>query len=164
MIISEFYLKKPVIFDYVISFVVIYCFKLALKHNLIKLPTFNHSINVLTDISNLSFTSTGFVLTILTVLITFKAGSTKKEKVKDYDSALDLFFQTPLYKTTTTLLKNCIKSLVFLAVLGYLLKAALSNENVEYLFYFSVFGLVVLSLTLIRCMVILSKILKLQNK
>jgi len=160
----ELYLKRPVLFDLAIGILLVLLYVLGIEKLFLKYPSAQSGIEILTDVSNLSFTSAGFVLTILTILITFKAGSRKKKKIKDYDSALDLFFQTPLYKTTTQHLKNCIISLLVIAVMGYLLKAIAPQDKFIYVFQYTIFSLSILSLTLMRGILLMNKVLKLQNK
>lgn len=159
----EIYFKRPVFWDYILSSLIGVGFYFGIQKEIINYPKGDSIIEIITDISNTSFTSTGFILTILTVLITFKASSKRKKKVKDYDSALDLFFQTPLYGKTTYHLKNCIKSLIFLAMLGYLIKSLIPDDLKNYAFYFVIVGIFILAFTLVRCLLILNKILKLQN-
>lgn len=130
----------------------------------IRIPNEDFILNSVSDIANISFTSAGFILTILTVLITFKAASQPKEKIENYDSTLDWFFQTSLYSVTTHLLKDCIKVLIALGLIGYMVKILLPENLRFYSFYFIIFSLILLSLTLFRCLLLLSKVLGLQTK
>lgn len=158
------YFIYPIIFDISISAFFAMVFDKLIQKDILILPKRDFILSSVSDIANISFSSTGFILTILTVLITFKAGSRNKNKIKNYDSALDYFFHTPLYAQTTYHLKNCIKSLVMLAVTGYLLKITISDPFTIYLFHFLIFSISVLALTLTRCLLILNKVLELQNK
>lgn len=160
----DIYFRNPLSWDSVISLLVaIGTWKLTCD-KVIEVPKKDFILSSVSDIANISFSSTGFILTILTVLITFKAGSRKKDKIENYDSALDFFFQTPLYGQTTYHLKNCIKSLVILGLVGYIFKIITPQYLMEYLLYFLVFSLFILALTLMRCLLILNKVLTLQNK
>tara|TARA_R100000988_G_C3983466_1_gene158297 strand:- start:30 stop:329 length:300 start_codon:yes stop_codon:yes gene_type:complete len=97
------------------------------------------------------------------VLVTFKANSEKKETIKEYDSALSLFFNTPLYPKTTNILKNSIKILLFVALFSFLLKAFSLEFQMEFLFASLIFPLILITMALLRCVLLLSKILELQN-
>lgn len=164
MKIANIYFKSPILFDCLISaLITVASLKLVTK-KIITIPTNEFILSSVSDIANISFSSTGFILTILTVLITFKAGSQKREKIENYDSPLDFFFQTPLYSITTHLLKNCIKSLIVIGLLGYILKIVTPLSCREYLFFFLIFSLFILALTLMRCLLILNKVLMLQTK
>lgn len=164
MKIVNFYFRKPLLWDFIISLSMALLTYLLIKKIIIEVPKHDFILSSVSDIANISFSSTGFILTILTVLITFKASSRKKEKIETYDSALDFFFQTPLYAQTTSHLKNCIKSLVAIGLVGYIFKVITPKHCSEYLFCFLIFSLFVLALTLMRCLLILSKVLALQNK
>jgi len=164
MKIVEVYFKSPLLWDCIISLLLTGgAYKLTYD-KLIIIPKDDFILSCVSDIANISFSSTGFILTILTVLITFKAGSRRKEKIENYDSALDFFFQTPLYSQTTYHLKNCIKSLVVLGLVGYILKITIPETLIEYVFFFLIFSLFILALTLMRCLLILNRVLTLQNK
>lgn len=164
MKITNIYFKSPILFDCLIStLVTVAAWKIVLD-KIISIPDDEFILSSVSDIANISFSSTGFILTILTVLITFKAGSQKKEKIANYDSPLDFFFQTPLYSLTTLHLKNCIKSLIVIGLLGYTLKIVTPTSCCKYLFFYLVFSLFILALTLMRCLLILNKVLMLQNK
>jgi len=103
--------------------------------------------------------------TLLTILITFKAGSkVNRAAPNDDHNVFDLFFATGLYFETTKHLKNCIKSLIFVAVLGFALKLFLNIADLKFLFFSNVFGLIVLVLTLWRSILILTKIINLQKE
>jgi ABC-type multidrug transport system permease subunit len=159
----ELYLRKPVLYDILIGGFLtgtIITFSCA---NVIKVPDEIVCLELISDVSNMSFTSTGFVLTILTVLITFKAGSRKRENIKEYETPLNLFFQTPLYKKTTDILKGCIKVLIFVALTSFLAKALFAVNGAFYLFFYGLLCIFVLSLTLVRCVLILGKVLGLQT-
>lgn len=164
MKIIDGYFKKPLLWDLFLSIAIGIIFFFLIQKKIIAYPKNEFILNSISDIANLSFSSTGFILTILTVLITFKANSKKKEKIDDYNSALDVFFNTILYSQTTYHLKNCIVSLIFIGLFGYTLKFLIPEQYRFYLFYFLVISVFILSLTLMRCLLILNKVLKLQNK
>jgi len=164
MKLINIYFKSPLTWDCLISVgMAIATYKLTCN-KVVEVPKHDFILSSVSDIANISFSSTGFILTILTVLITFKASSRKKDKIENYDSALDFFFQTPLYAQTTSHLKNCIKSLVVLGLVDYIFKVITPKCFTEYLFCFLIFSLFILALTLMRCLLILSKVLTLQNR
>ena len=128
------------------------------------LPDYDRSLSVTSDLANVGLTSAGFILTLLTVLITFKSSSkVNKRNYSEDESVFELFFASELYFTTVGILKNCIKSLILISVIGYSLKLGIAEEILNYLFFYNVFGLIVISLTLFRCLLILTKVLKMQE-
>lgn len=61
---------------------------------------------MLTDLITISLTLAGFILTLITVLITFKSSSKiKKLEVDSKEPIFDLFFATSLYFETVRHLK-----------------------------------------------------------
>jgi len=157
------YFDRPVLYDYcaaaITCGIVFFFFK-----NYISFPANNISISMSSEISTIALTLAGFVLTLLTVLITFRTGAKIPNKHNQEDLPLfDLFFATPLYFKTIDLLKNAIKSLLFIAVLGFVLKLILRDNNIHYLFFANVSGVVVILTTFSRCLLILTKIVDLQK-
>jgi hypothetical protein len=158
------YFKKPVFWDFLIALFSMAIIAFLDYKNLFKLPKSDYSLDMASDLSNISLTSAGFILTLLTVLITFKSGSNlTKENATESNSLFELFFTSPLYFETVKYLKNCIKSLIIIAIFGFSLKLGLSKDIREYIFYFNVVGLIVIIMTLWRCLLILSKILEMQE-
>ncbi|RZK17829.1 MAG: hypothetical protein EOO43_13105 [Flavobacterium sp.] len=129
------------------------------------LPAVDQSLSVLSDLTTISLTLVGFILTLLTVLITFKSGSKVHEvKVDSEGSIFDLFFATGLYFETVRHLKNCIKSLIFVGFIGFTIKLGLSAFFKANIFYFNTFSIIIVLLTTYRCLLILGAVLNLQHK
>ncbi|TCN61068.1 hypothetical protein D0809_04090 [Flavobacterium circumlabens] len=163
--ILDRYFKRPLIWDFfmalllsVIGFILVY-------KNIIFRPQADDSIAIITDITNISLTMSGFILTLLTVLITFK-GSSKitKVEVDSKEPLFDLFFVTGLYHETVRHLKNCIKSLIIVAIIGFTIKIFSPESLKTNIFYFNIFGFTVIMLTITRCLLILGKVMDLQKE
>lgn len=158
------YFKKPVFWDFLIAIIAVGIVAFLNFKQLFNLPKDVYSLDMASDLSNVSLTSAGFILTLLTVLITFKSGSNlSKEKATESNTLFELFFTSPLYFETVKHLKNCIKSLIVIAILGFSLKLGLTNNYREYIFFFNIIGLIIIVMTLWRCLLILSKILEMQK-
>jgi hypothetical protein len=162
--IIDHYFKKPVIIDYTIAIVTATVIFLTWNKYNLCLPKFDQSLSVLTDLTTISLTLAGFILTLLTVLITFKSGSKIQKLELDSDEPLfDMFFATGLYFETVRHLKNCIKSLIFIGFVGFTLKLGLLTFIQTEIFYFNVFSVIIILLTTWRCLLILGTILNLQK-
>ena len=161
----DIYFRRPVFWDYFISTILIICVVVLNMKGFLIIPKESIYISIISDISSIGLTSAGFILTLLTVLITFKSGSKlTKEEYENAKSVFELFFISDLYFETVKHLKNCIKSLIIISIFGYVLKLGLSPEY-RYLIYFSNYlGLTIIILTLWRCLLILSKILSMQKQ
>ena len=159
------YLKRPLLYDYIIAFIICAFFYWLIYLGKINFPKPENSLSTTTDLATISLTLAGFVLTLLTVLVTFKTGAKIPNGTSNEDIPLfDLFFSTPLYYKTTDLLKGCIKSLIFISILGFSLKLLLSEQLVKYLFFSNVLGLIIIALTLYRSLLILTNIVNLQKE
>ncbi|MDM8172912.1 hypothetical protein QT327_00890 [Olivibacter sp. 47] len=158
------YFKSPILYDYTLALVICgACYFLHYKGYL-QLPSFENTVAITSDLSTIALTLAGFILTLLTVLITFKTGAKTPNGRNNEDVPLfDLFFSSKLYFQTVTLLKNCIKSLIFVAVLGFSLKIFLNEVLLKFLFFTNVLGLTIIVATLWRSLLILTKIVALQK-
>lgn len=166
------YFSFPILADLILSVIAsIICF-LLFKYCVISLPDKDLLISTTSDIANVGFTSAGFVLTFLTLLVSFKSSLKpfKKEKGKTLEdsyqntSLFNLFLNSELYNETIRHLKNGVKELIILAILGYIIKLGFSENSIHILFYFSVSGIVIIALVLWRSLLVLSGVLKAQNK
>ncbi|WP_452229451.1 hypothetical protein [Lacinutrix sp. MEBiC02404] len=162
--ILDKYFRRPVLYDYLISIIVGALLYFLFYKGLINLPNDERSLSMTTDLANVGLTSAGFILTLLTVLITFKSStSISKKEYSEDDSLFNLFFASDLYFITVRILKNSIKSLILISVLGFALKLGIPKEYLIYVFFYNVFGLIIIALTLYRCLLVLTKVLKMQK-
>lgn len=158
------YFKRPLVWDYVAGVVIAIGSMVLYKKQIILLPKEEYLYGVVSDISTISLTLAGFILTLLTVLISYKSSAKKISTApSETDTVYDIFFSTRLYFETIKHLKNAIKSLTLLALAGYLLKLTLSSNNSYILFSYNSLAITIVCLTLWRCLLILSKIVKLQQ-
>jgi|TARA_B110000503_G_scaffold140358_1_gene231049 hypothetical protein len=162
--ILDKYFKNPILWDYLIAILIVSILFYLNYINFFCLPKSERSLSMTSDLSNIGLTCTGFILTLLTVLITFKSSSKiSKENYSDDNSLFEIFFASDLYFITVRILKNCIKSLIFISVFGYILKLGLKQEYLKFTFFYNVLGLIIIALTLWRCLMILTKVLKMQE-
>lgn len=162
--IIDHYFKNPIVIDYTIAGgAATAIFWSWNKYNFC-LPKLDQSLSVLTDLTTISLTLAGFILTLLTVLITFKSGSKiQKIEVDSKESIFDMFFATGLYFETVRHLKNCIKSLIFIGFVGFTLKLGILTFIETEIFYFNAFSIIIIFFTTWRCMLILGTVLNLQK-
>jgi hypothetical protein len=162
--ILDLYFRRPVLIDYILGLSASAALYLIWFNTCFDIPSGERLTAMTSDLSNIGLTSCGFILTLLTVLITFKStvGINKKDYSND-NSLFQLFFVSDLYFITVRILKNCIKSLIVTSVFGYAFKLGLPKEDLHYLFYFNSFVLIIITLTLYRCLLILTKILNMQT-
>ncbi|SUX45869.1 hypothetical protein [Chryseobacterium indoltheticum] len=156
--IFDIYFKRPVVWDYLISLIISGSLVYYFIKDKIYIPKDSDSYSLTGDISNVAFTLAGFILTILTVLITFKDSTGERN-----DNVFARFFNSSYYQPTVNHLKNCIKSIIVVAMFGFFFKMFVIEQYRNYLFFYNVFALIITFLSIWRCIIILSKILVLQN-
>ena len=160
----ESYFKRPFLYDYSTAIVVCAIIYYLNRTERIDLPSAETTISTTTDLATIALTLAGFVLTLLTVLITFKTGAKiPNGSNNDNIPLFDIFFSTNLYYKTIGLLKGCIKSLIFVAVLGFSLKLFVNPPYVKYIFFSNILGLIIIVATLWRSLLILTNIVNLQK-
>lgn len=160
--ILDYYFRRPVLWDFITSLVISLISFLLLKRDIFVLPKVEESYDLTGDVTNISFTMGGFILTILTLLITFKDNNssiTKEEKKTNFR----IFFDTDFYYQSVKHLQNCIKEIIFIAALGFLIKLFSPESFRIYFFYYNIWGIFITILSVGRCLLILSNILKLQK-
>ncbi|MDB5135128.1 MAG: hypothetical protein JWP37_1731 [Mucilaginibacter sp.] len=160
----DWYFKKALIIDYTLSILissVVYCCYIHYKFSL---PKVGVLLSITGDLSTISLTFAGFILTLLTILVTFKTGAQiPTDENQHLVPLFDIFFSTPLYFKTITLLKNAIKSLIVIAMIGYVSKLILRDQNLFFLFFYDIIAVCIITLTLWRNLTILGLILSLQK-
>lgn len=162
-LLKDKYFKFPLLSDLIVGVILNGLLLFSIYHKLIVYPTTLVLLQVSTDISTVSLTLAGFILTFLTVLITYKMGSASASHERSIPKLIDIFFNSPLYFKSVTLLQGCIGTLIFSSILGFLLKLFLKESALQYLLYSNVFGIVMVITTLSRSLFILRGILKFQT-
>lgn len=163
MILNQ-YFKRPLFWDYLLSIVICFIAIFFISKYDIPLPKSDYVISTTSDLSTTSLTLSGFILTLLTVMITFKSGANiKKEDNHDDNTVFQIFFASDLYFSTVRILKDCVKSLVFVSVVGYSLKLGINLVTYVYLYYYNILSLLIVFLSLWRSLFILSKIIQMQK-
>jgi hypothetical protein len=160
----DIYYKKPVLFDFIISAIVI-GFVVSLDcYNLFKLPDSEKSSDFASDIGAIGLTISGFILTLITILISLKSGQVLLgEKLTNSSSPFKIFLASPLYVRSIDILKYGVFSLVLVSFAIFILKLALDVNHLKYIFYGNVLGLVIILMTFLRCFYVIGIIMQIQN-
>ncbi|WP_333863613.1 hypothetical protein [Sphingobacterium sp.] len=159
------YFRSPVKYDYIVTILILLFFKKYILNSYICLPNKDEIFDLASEIVTILLTLAGFILTFLTVLITFKLDAGKyKSKPEEEMSILEKFSHSGLYYQTTEIFKNSIKSIITISIIIYLLRIFSSKISISEIFIAAIAGVIILVLTLIRNLVILDKILDLQKE
>ena len=158
------YLRAPLVWDYALSGLSSLLVYLLIQKGMLQVPEFLSLSQVASDISTIGLTLTGFILTMLTVLITLKFNSAvgTEESIENLNG-MEIFLATRLYIDTVSYLKRAIASLILISLFGYIVRLFLAEKNDILLFYFTIVGTIVLTLTTLRCLIILNKVLEVQK-
>ncbi len=158
------YFERPILYDILLGFIISGLVYFLQYKEVFLIPKSEKTISLISDLSTISLTLSGFILTFLTVIVTFKS-TTKKVTDNNYEnfSVFDLFFNTRMYIKTTKLLKYGIMILVLFSILGLLSKMIIPDKYIYIVFYFNIIWLSIISLTMYRNLLILGKIIKLQQ-
>ncbi|GHE29130.1 hypothetical protein GCM10017764_09760 [Sphingobacterium griseoflavum] len=103
----------------------------------------------------------GFVLTFLTIIVTFKESSKEISTEKDITTIKEHFYNSTLYPETVKHIKNTLKSLIIASIFIYMGRIFVS-ENHVLLYYVSLYGIVVLLISILKSLYIISKVIDLQ--
>jgi hypothetical protein len=160
----ETYYKNPIRYDYLLSIVVVLICYFLDKYNYIKIPDIKFSNNFASDIGAIGLTFSGFILTLITILISFKSSQiTDSQPLDNNSNAFKIFLASGLYNSSIKILQRGVVSLIVISFLIFLTKLIVINQTYNYLFYFNIVGLIIVLSTFFRCYYVLGLILKMQK-
>lgn len=152
----DFYFRFPVMIDYLLGITLVGTIHYYVKQCILSIPKEETVFDYASEATTVLLTLAGFILTFLTVLITFKTNNVDENRKP---TLMEKFCQSSLYIDTTRLLKDGIKSLIFVTLIIYILRFV-NVLGVWLLYYWVIFGIIVLLLTILRALFILDNILK----
>jgi len=160
----EGYFKRPILWDFVISTLIIGSLVFFQMKGLYHLPEVTKVISVSDDIGTIGLTVSGFVITIITILLTLKSGQILSEdELKNDSPPFKIFLASSLYTRSIEILKYGVILLVLVSMTSYILKMSLPDCLIQYMHYFNILGLVAILATFLRSFYVLGKILKMQG-
>lgn len=148
--IMNLYLRWPIFWDILSG-----CIAAAIVAKFLGFPVEKFKVSDLRDIQqsfiDTSISLAGFILAVLTIIVTFKANVSYK-KIQHTETSLDLLFNSEVYLTIVNLLKWTILELIINACLLYYFRIFTNyflesiNLSVLVLTFFLVFGAIFRSL------------------
>jgi len=164
--VLDIYFNKPVLIDYLVGILIATSiFLLDNKYKILGEIDNNNLVNFSSDIASVGLTVAGFILTLLTILITFK--STEDQRLKELSnssSSFEIFFGSPLYFKAVKILQNAVGSLAVVSIVLFLVKLFLHSNWQNLLLYLNLLGVLVILTSFFRSLFILHSLVKLQNK
>lgn len=152
----DIYFRFPVLLDYIIGLSLICVVHYYVKKSILTVPKEETILDYGSETTTVLLTLAGFILTFLTVLITFKTGKIEGNKPV---TLMEKFCDSSLYSDTTRLLKNGVQSLIFVTLIIYVLRFV-NIFGIVVLYYWIIVSIIVLLLTILRSLFILDNILK----
>jgi hypothetical protein len=164
MKIKDLYYNRPILYDYIIASIILLTLFLLVKYNFFQLPCSSKSSDFASDLGAIGLTVSGFILTLITILLTLKSGQLlTEEKLTNNSSPFKIFLSSKLYNRSVNILKHGVLSLVLISILLYILKLTLPSDFLLYIFYINILGLVIILATFLRCFYVIDLILKMQQ-
>lgn len=160
----EGYYKRPILYDYIISIIIIGLIIILEKYSRVSFSGVGNISEFASDIGGVGLTISGFILTLITILMTLKSGQIiSEEELKNSSSPFKIFLDSQLYIRSIDILKNGVLSLIFACFVIYLYKLFAFGFFPKYLFYLNIVGLIIIITTFLRCFYVLNLIMRMQK-
>lgn len=158
------YYKYPTTYDFIISLAIVVVIYFSEKKDYIDIPSIDFSNSFASDIGAIGLTISGFILTLVTILISFKSSQlSSEEKLKNSSNPFKIFLASNLYTNSIKIMQKGVISLIIISFSIYISKILFVNMTFNFLFYLNVVGLIIILSTFLRCYYILGLILKMQK-
>ena len=152
------YYNRPLLYDFLLNCIVVTVVYILQRKEVIYF-NFDEESN---DISTIGLTVSGFILTLLTILLTLKSNSILSND-KSNRNAFEIFLASNLYKKSISILKNAVMILLIISFISLAIGTLAMNIYIQYGLYINIVCLIFIMLTFWRCFHILNLILKMQN-
>lgn len=159
--IVDKYLANPIISDFAIAVIVWY---ISMYFSIFNFELFDKSnqINVLSNLISTNVSLAGFILAALTIIVTFKS-NLKSKGLEESSNALELLFSSKHYDSIVSIFKKSLLEFVLCFILLYLVYSFSDNLCIETLNRVNVIGIIITSLSILRSLFVLFKILDLEK-
>ncbi len=154
----DVYYKRPLLYDIFLNVLVISGLIGLEKYKIFHFD-FDEKSN---DIATIGLTIAGFILTLLTILLTLKSNSILS-KEKNTTNAFEVFLTSNLYVRSVSVLKNGVVILLIVSFITLGMGTLTNDIYKELGLYINVICLLFIILTFLRCFVILNLIFDMQN-
>ncbi len=159
------YIKRPLLYD--VIFTVIVCttvyFLMQEKHICI---TFSHNnlLNVVTELISSTISIAGFIVAILTIILTFKdAIRLRDDRNSHSQNGIEILFDSRHYEQIVMVFLWASGIMLLLFLLFCILSLIWKSLNTILFVTLILFGVLLIAFTVARCMLVLYSIIKLQT-
>ena len=155
----DIYYKRPLFYDILLTVILVAC-SIYLNEN----DFLNFSFDCDSkEVAGLGVTVSGFILTILSILISLKSNQNETSKKINY-SPFEIFLASKLYGKSISVLKKGVIILLFVSFLTLSFSTLLKEQYCVYGLYFNITCLFLILLVFLRSFYLLNLIFKMQNK
>lgn len=159
--ILDIYYRWPLYFDGIIVGIAMF---INIRFNLIMVIVDRLRMSeIISDMIDTSVSLAGFILAALTIIVTFKS-NIKSKGIDDSTNAFEMIFSSTHYKNIVTAFKHSIVELTILFISLYVVSLIVDNLKLNILFQVVVSGIIIISLSIFRSLLLLFKILSIELK
>lgn len=168
--VMDIFFVNPYVFDVIFSLFIVGVVYFLDKNGIISICGIEDINKIISSVGVSCITLTGFVLTILTIVVTFKnTEDSKKQKniisdtdIADNQTKIELFFNSDLYYKTVRILQQSVSGLVFIFVLFVFMELFFKSLPKNLIVYTTIGGVIFTILIISRCIITLKLIINLQ--
>jgi hypothetical protein len=162
--VTDKYLEWPVVWDIIIAGLIYYAIHyVALKAGFDFAFAKADLLNIVSNLIGTCVSLAGFILAALTIIITFKS-NLQVRGIKEAENALQLILSSVHYDKIVRVYQYAILEYVLVFVMLYCVWLFSSNMSLRFITIATAGGITLTSLTIVRSLLILFKILGMEKK
>lgn len=160
----DYFYRYSIISDFSISLIICLVIFFVQKYSNLELMPKVYDKSISSDLGAIGLTISGFLITITTILISFKTNSIKKDdELKSNSNSFLVFIASNLYFQTVNFLNKSVIILVLTSLINFIFKIFISDNFLEVLFYTNIITVFIILNSFFRSIYILNLIIKMQK-
>lgn len=121
--------------------------------------------SICSDLGSIGLTLSGFLITVVTILVSFKTTSLiEQSELKKNSNSFLIFISSPLYFQSVRFINKSVIILVVASILNYLLKIFIIPKFNYVMFFVNVTTVILILTTFIRSVYLIGLIIKMQKQ
>lgn len=150
------YLQTPIIFDFIISILlIIFHYLISIIFGFLIIYKVETLSDILNELISSSLSAVGFILTALAIIASIKQTVPKLKKNKRPDSGKSFFYNSKAYKEVIRIFSLCCVVFIFLFLFFVFLRTSITYIDPELSLNALIFGISLLTLSFLRCVKVL---------
>lgn len=163
--IGDFYFNSQLLIDISTCLIIVLTIHILRRQNIVSFLIDDSIKDVAINIGLACVTIAGFILTILTIMVTFKNSRDEKSISESQNVSNDkttLFYSSPLYFKSVAIMRKSVLILILVFITLFGIRIFQACFSIKELWYSVVVGTCLTILTFIRCILLLKLIITLQ--